>query len=146
MPGKVIISIPNIFDKSQRTKTSHAKGIVGLVKLQKSHPKLFTDEFIIELNRILTVKKKESSVERLLEFVVSFAVKTPIPAVRETEDGEEKCNFALYIMEYFLLLCKASNSQVKFWSCYIIAELLANLPEETEIEYVFFFNIVLYNR
>ena len=131
MPGKVVISIPHIFDRAQRTKANHQKGKTGLLKLQKLDPQQFTNEFMFELKRILSVKRKETCVERFLEFVVSFAVQTPIPV----QQGDQEMPFVVFLLESFLPLCRASNAYVKFWSCYIIAALLCQFPEDIELEY-----------
>ena len=130
MPGKVIISVPHIFDRVQRSKAAHQKGLSGLLKLQKHHPEQFTEEFMLELRRVLLVKRKETCVERLLEFAVSFAVQTPMDSVR----GNELQPFALFLLDSFIVLCRASNAYVKFWSTYMVAALLANMPEDSEME------------
>lgn len=133
MPSKVVISIPHIFDRAQRNKASHQKGITGLLKLQELSPEQFTEEFMFEIRRCLTVKRKETCVERFIEFIISFAVKTTIPAI--VSDTDTKL-FVVFLIESFLPLCKASNANVKFWSCYIIAGLLSNFPEDAELELV----------
>lgn len=133
MPGKIVISIPHIFDRAQRTKASHQKGIAGLMKLQKLSPPQFTTEFMVEIRRCLSVKRKETCVERFIEFIIGFAVKTTIPAHISKSDSKP---FVIFLIESFLPLCKTSNANVKFWSCYIIAGLLSQFPEDSELELV----------
>lgn len=142
MPGKVIISVPHIFDRVQRSKAAHQKGLSGMMKLQETAPEQFTEEFMLELRRVLTVKRKETCVERLLEFAVSFATKTPTDAVRNNELQP----FALFLLDSFIALCRASNAYVKFWSTYLVAALLSNMPEECEIDDKLFEKILLAMR
>ncbi|KAJ2230458.1 chromosome condensation complex Condensin, subunit G [Coemansia sp. RSA 485] len=74
--------IPEIFDAAQRSATGHRKHAVALHKLQEQCHNLdpkgftgetaFTQEFIRNLNKVLAIKKREPSADKIVKLVAIF--------------------------------------------------------------------------
>ncbi|KAJ1743304.1 chromosome condensation complex Condensin, subunit G [Coemansia sp. RSA 989] len=74
--------VPGIFDTAQRSGTGHRKHAVSLYKLQTqchdadteelTGEDAFNKEFIRNLNKILGIKKREASAEKIVKLVATF--------------------------------------------------------------------------
>lgn len=68
--GKALLKI---FDDCQRTASAHKKAIKQAKRLFESDPELYQSVFLICVDRVLVIGKKEPSVERLVKFIALFA-------------------------------------------------------------------------
>ncbi|KAJ1838804.1 chromosome condensation complex Condensin, subunit G, partial [Coemansia sp. RSA 2703] len=104
--------IPEIFDAAQRSATGHRKHAVALHSLQlKCHSvdtdnltgeAAFTQEFIRNLNKVLGIKKREPSADKIVKLVAIFVqvgheIDTKAKAQRQKQkqkDGDSDDVFA----------------------------------------------------
>ena len=121
-------SVAQVFDRCQKTVAAHESGVEKLMKLRRSMgPEGFMAEFIHCINHILLVFKRELAAERLVEFVVKYAV------AQLGEKDLEEDTVAELIM-YLAPLSDAKDKAVRFRVCQLISRLFNALGEDAEIE------------
>ncbi|KAL0097912.1 hypothetical protein J3Q64DRAFT_1078725 [Phycomyces blakesleeanus] len=157
-------TIPQIFNDAQKPNANHRKYSIALRKLQvqlclnspidkdKSHDidyegeEAFDKEFFRNVNKILTVKKREPHADRIVRFIAAFLQytqqqdnesKEPKEIVNDGDDmeGEETVSsrFVEHLMRHLIKGLMAKNKTVRLRSCQVVALSVNSLGE---IEYV----------
>ncbi|KAJ2378443.1 chromosome condensation complex Condensin, subunit G [Coemansia sp. RSA 2607] len=156
--------IPEIFDAAQRSATGHRKHAVALHSLQlKCHSvdtenltgeAAFTQEFIRNLNKVLGIKKREPSADKIVKLVAIFVQvgheidtkakaqrqkqkqkdgdSDDVFAVTEADDDEEESDtvtsrFAETLIKYLLQGFQAKEKMTRVRCCQIVAMSVTNL-------------------
>ncbi|KAJ1648373.1 chromosome condensation complex Condensin, subunit G [Coemansia erecta] len=152
--------IPGIFDAAQHSATGHRKHAVALHKLQEQCHSLdpkdltgetaFTQEFIRNLNKVLAIKKREPSADKIVKLVAIFVqVGHDMDAKAKTQrngdsddvfsdenradDDEEDADdtmtsrFAETLIRYLLQGFQAKEKMTRMRCCQIVAMSITNL-------------------
>ncbi|KAJ2737524.1 chromosome condensation complex Condensin, subunit G [Coemansia sp. Cherry 401B] len=161
--------VPGVFDAAQRSGTGHRKHAVALYKLQlQCHDAdtesltgedAFNKEFIRNLNKILGIKKREPSAEKVVKLVATFVQvsyekdmhahakrKAKPDGDNDTDDvfgdrgGENEdadmdtasSRFAELLIKYLLQGFQAKEKQIRMRCCQIVAMSVTSLGEIDE--------------
>ncbi|KAJ2667490.1 chromosome condensation complex Condensin, subunit G [Coemansia sp. RSA 1199] len=155
--------VPGIFDAAQRSGTGHRKHAVALYNLQlQCHDAdsegltgedAFNKEFIRNLNKILGIKKREPSAEKVVKLVATFVqvsyekdvqtlaqskVKAGADADDVFEDDEEldvdtaSSRFVELLIKYLLQGFQAKEKLTRLRCCQIVAMSVTSLGEIDE--------------
>ncbi|PRP82212.1 condensin complex subunit 3-like [Planoprotostelium fungivorum] len=79
-----------LLDQAQRSLGSHARCAKSMVTLFRLDPALFRKEFFLHIKRILSVGKREPSIERLVVFVVETTVQITKKIVAADDNASEE--------------------------------------------------------
>lgn len=122
-----------VFDAAQRSVSSHKKALERMKVLIREDGEDFTSKFMALVYKLLSVSKKEESVERLMKLVVSF--------VEEEEvRGELKASFLSHLLQF-------SNAKENFVRTKVATFLSSLLSTSTPLKFVpsfllhFFFSL-----
>lgn len=134
-------AIAEVLRDCQKTFASHKRGIKTLKKIQKNEPEAFPKQFIPLINRLLIIFKREPSVERLIQFIITFAT-TPSNTADHADDVNASHNssngddydFALLLLSYLLEYTNVKEKAVRFRTCQLVAGIVNALSESAEIE------------
>ncbi|KAJ2822805.1 chromosome condensation complex Condensin, subunit G, partial [Coemansia erecta] len=157
--------VPGIFDAAQRSGTGHRKHAVALYKLQSqchdadteglTGEDAFNKEFIRNLNKILGIKKREPSAEKIVKLVATFvqvsyekdvqavaAAKAKAKASADADDvfdeDEEpeidtaSSRFVELLIKYLLQGFQAKEKLTRLRCCQIVAMSVTSLGEIDE--------------
>ncbi|KAJ1893423.1 chromosome condensation complex Condensin, subunit G [Kickxella alabastrina] len=162
-------AIPSIFDAAQRSATGHRKHAVALHKLQTqchdvdtenmTGEAAFNDEFIRNLNKILVIKKREPSADKVVKLVAIFvqvsqemdtqalakakANSADADDVFTADTGEEEeeeadtvsSRFVECLIKYLLQGFQAKEKMTRMRCCQIVAMSVTNLGAIDEVLY-----------
>ncbi|KAJ2781905.1 chromosome condensation complex Condensin, subunit G [Coemansia javaensis] len=147
--------VPGVFDAAQRSGTGHRKHAVALYKLQAqchdadqeglTGEDAFNKEFIRNLNKILGVKKREASAEKIVKLVATFvqvsaekdaqaaaakgdALSAPPPPDPDTAASR----FVELLIKYLLQGFQAKEKLTRLRCCQIVAMSVTSLGEIDE--------------
>ncbi|KAJ2719984.1 chromosome condensation complex Condensin, subunit G [Coemansia sp. Benny D115] len=151
--------IPGIFDAAQRSATGHRKHAVALRKLQTQCSNIdpegltgeaaFNQEFIRNLNKVLAIKKREPSADKITKMVAIFvqvsqemdtqalakaradssaedSEDAPIADAEEDSDTPAS-RFVEYLIRYLLQGFQAKERMTRWRCCQIVAMSVTNL-------------------
>ncbi|KAJ2178268.1 chromosome condensation complex Condensin, subunit G, partial [Coemansia sp. RSA 551] len=155
--------VPGIFDAAQRSGTGHRKHAVALYNLQTqchdadseglTGEDAFNKEFIRNLNKILGIKKREASAEKVVKLVATFVqvsyekdvqmlaqskARTGADADDVFEDDEEldvdtaSSRFVELLIKYLLQGFQAKEKLTRLRCCQIVAMSVTSLGEIDE--------------
>ncbi|KAJ2141367.1 chromosome condensation complex Condensin, subunit G [Coemansia sp. RSA 678] len=155
--------VPGIFDAAQRSGTGHRKHAVTLYNLQTqchdadneglTGEDAFNKEFIRNLNKILGIKKREASAEKVVKLVATFVqvsyekdvqmlaqskARTGADADDVFEDDEEldvdtaSSRFVELLIKYLLQGFQAKEKLTRLRCCQIVAMSVTSLGEIDE--------------
>lgn len=133
-------SLAEILTAAQRSAASHRKCISQLESLSSQDESVLSSQLLVALRPAFCQFKHEAVVDRLFSFVRAFA-----GATKHKISTNNNKSFALHMIEQLMPLtdARAKGKQltemakgVRLRSCQLIAELLAALPDDEEIEYV----------
>lgn len=116
--------IATTLNKVQKTSACHGKCLATLKK--QVHHKKFYDVFFPMLSRIFLVFKREPTIERIVKFVTTFST--------DPEYWDEI--FVSKLIRYLLKFINAEDKAVRFRVSQIASEIMNNLPNDVEVEYV----------
>ncbi|KAI8324774.1 hypothetical protein GQ54DRAFT_295938 [Martensiomyces pterosporus] len=166
-PGPDTISslrsvVPSIFDAAQRSGTGHRKHAVSLHKLQTqclefdreglTGEDAFNKEFIRNLNKVLGVKKREPSVDKIIKLVATFvqvSYEKDMQALAKakegsgdaddvfaesSEEGQDTASsrFVELLIRYLLQGFQAKEKNARLRCCQIVAMSVTCLGEIDE--------------
>ncbi|KAJ1791222.1 chromosome condensation complex Condensin, subunit G [Coemansia sp. RSA 1807] len=155
--------VPGIFDAAQRSGTGHRKHAVALYNLQTqchdadseglTGEDAFNKEFIRNLNKILGIKKREASAEKVVKLVATFVqvsyekdvqmlaqskARTGADADDVFEDDEDldvdtaSSRFVELLIKYLLQGFQAKEKLTRLRCCQIVAMSVTSLGEIDE--------------
>ncbi|KAI3943876.1 hypothetical protein MKW92_002439 [Papaver armeniacum] len=129
---KVLISkIAKIFDECRQSNAIHTRKLKELTQIRSSSssPTKFFSAFSKTLLPLFDFQRKLASVERIVRFVSTFAVR------RDEKNGNSSlCDAFLEEFIRFLLIgAAAANKTARFRSCQIISEIIMRLPDDAEV-------------
>ncbi|KAJ2222756.1 chromosome condensation complex Condensin, subunit G, partial [Coemansia sp. RSA 520] len=155
--------VPGIFDAAQRSGTGHRKHAVALYNLQTqchdadseglTGEDAFNKEFIRNLNKILGIKKREASAEKVVKLVATFVqvsyekdvqmlaqskARSGADADDVFEDDEEldvdtaSSRFVELLIKYLLQGFQAKEKLTRLRCCQIVAMSVTSLGEIDE--------------
>jgi len=113
-------SVASIFEKSQTMVALHLNFVRDLRRIQRKNSINFKKDFISQLNKILIASKRDLHTERLIQFLVKFAV------FRDSEGDEFQEDFISFFLQYLLGLCDVKDKTVRFRCCQLISGLLGS--------------------
>ncbi|KAJ2162359.1 chromosome condensation complex Condensin, subunit G [Coemansia sp. RSA 552] len=149
-------TIPGIFDAAQRSGTGHRKHAVTLYNLQlQCHnadvenltgEDAFNKEFIRNLNKILGVKKREPSAEKIVKLVATFVqvsyekdMQTQAKSGKDSMEGDDEADvdtassrFVELLIKYLLQGFQAKEKPTRLRCCQIVAMSVTSLGEIDE--------------
>lgn len=125
-----LATLPMILDQSQRSLALHRRALQAAIRLHEADPTGFTEQFVRLIQPVLLVKKREPSVERVIQFLVLFATSTTIPAIIE----DQQVPFCNFFIDFCLSFSNSKNNAVRFRTTQLVAFCLKALPEDFEIE------------
>ncbi|KAI3976486.1 hypothetical protein MKX01_008344 [Papaver californicum] len=128
---KVLMSkIAKIFDECRQSNAIHTRKLkeLTLIRSSSSSPNKFFSAFSKTLLPLFDFQRKSASVERIIRFVSTFAVR------RDEKNGGSLCDAFLEEFIRFLLIgALAANKTARVRSCQIISEIIMRLPDDAEV-------------
>ncbi|NWI20769.1 CND3 protein, partial [Crypturellus soui] len=134
--GKKALPIQEAFQLAQKPHQNHAKLVVALKRTysQLEDKQDFHEKFIHFLKYAMVIYKREPAVEQLTNFVAKFV--TSFYQVEESgsEEREEDNALLNYVFNFLLESHDATSHAVRFRACQLVNKLLANMPENAQID------------
>ncbi|GJD09378.1 Condensin complex subunit 3 [Galdieria sulphuraria] len=121
-------SVFEAFDTAKSSNASFNRSLKLLEKANATDSKSFLEVFLTCLNRILLVYTKDPKAERLVHFVVKF-----VNSKFEVLFGDSPVDLFTVIVAYLIQHSSASEKSIRYRCCQILAEILQNREEESEI-------------
>jgi condensin complex subunit 3 len=125
-------SVASILERTQKMVALHSNFIKDLRKLQRKNYNKFKKDFIYHLNKLLVVSKRDLHIERLIQFLIKFAV------FHDPEDTEQERDFISFFLQYLIGLCDVKDKTVRFRCCQLISDFLSSSSslDHITLEYV----------
>ncbi|GJQ09572.1 hypothetical protein GpartN1_g1363.t1 [Galdieria partita] len=121
-------SVLEAFDIAKCSSASFNRSLTLLKKANASDSKAFLEVFLTCLNRILLIYTKDPKAERLVNFIVKF-----VNSKLDVLIGDNHVDLFTVIVAYLIQHSSASEKSVRYRCCQILAEILQNREEESEI-------------
>ncbi|KAD7478499.1 hypothetical protein E3N88_01635 [Mikania micrantha] len=120
--------IARLFDEARGSRASHIRKLKDLSALRSSIPTArFFPAFSKTLNPIFTTQRRIASVERIVQFVASFA------CIRDPNTSDDCDSFFELFLRFLITGTTASNRTARFRACQIISEIIMRLPDDAEV-------------
>jgi hypothetical protein len=127
--------IAGILQEVQKGFAGHKKALRQLRLIQKEDPNYFNKYFLELLKKVLVIFKRELTVERIIQFVISFATEK-VKLSKNDEQGEDNNEFALFFVNYLLEYTTAKEKAVRFRTTQLISGIVTTLDDSCEIRFV----------
>ncbi|KAG6826590.1 hypothetical protein H0H92_015229 [Tricholoma furcatifolium] len=152
--------VPKIFEQAQISTANHQKNLVALYKLQTEAAKqqvkkgrdtfklvgekLFEEEIIRLLQRVVPVKKGVSQADRVVKFIGQYVQfvnqkhadeRIAEEAEEEDDDDSMASRFTVRLLKFFLKGFQAKDKTVRFRVLQAVAEMVSHLGELDEDTY-----------
>ncbi|XP_071735403.1 uncharacterized protein [Rutidosis leptorrhynchoides] len=124
----LIHKIGKVLDEAKGSRASHIRKLRDLTALRASIPAAqFFSAFSKTLTPIFTTQRRIASVERIIQFVASFA------CIRDPNNSEAYDLFFEQFLRFLIASTTAANRTARFRACQIISEIIMRLPDDAEV-------------
>ncbi|KAL8193981.1 hypothetical protein R6Q57_026223 [Mikania cordata] len=124
----LVQKIARLFDEAKGSRASHIRKLKDLSALRSSIPTArFFPAFSKTLTPIFTTQRRIASVERIVQFVASFA------CIRDPNTSDDCDTFFELFLRFLITGTAASNRTARFRACQIISEIIMRLPDDAEV-------------
>ncbi|XP_030848405.1 condensin complex subunit 3-like isoform X1 [Strongylocentrotus purpuratus] len=137
MAPKRQYTMKEVFEECQQGLHTHNKLMTALQKnyKQTEDKAAFNDEFVGYLKYSMVIFKRESAVERTLDFVAKFAASFAVNEEEGKENQPDADNtFLTFLFDFLLKSHNGRDRAVRFRACQMINKLLTSLGEEAQID------------
>ncbi|XP_028939105.1 condensin complex subunit 3 [Ornithorhynchus anatinus] len=132
---KQLSKIKETFQLAQQPHQNHAKLMAALSQTYNTVDRaVFHEEFIRHLKYAMIIYKREPAVERVIDFVASFANSFHKSEKEDDDDDGDENSFVNYLFSFLLESHEVNSYAVRFRVCQLINKILGNMPENALID------------
>ncbi|XP_042041530.1 condensin complex subunit 3-like isoform X2 [Salvia splendens] len=123
---KLSAKIAAILQEVRSSNATHRRKLKEILALRLSSPAEFCAAFCEALVPLFNFQRRNSSSERTIKFVSSFACSSS----DKDDSGDE---FLENFLRFLLLAATAANKTARFRACQIVSEIIMRLPDDMEV-------------
>ncbi|KAG6387613.1 hypothetical protein SASPL_152805 [Salvia splendens] len=123
---KLSAKIAAILQEVRSSNATHRRKLKEILALRLSSPAEFCGAFCQALVPLFNFQRRNSSSQRTIKFVSTFACSSG-------EKGDSADEFLENFLSFLLLAATAANKTARFRACQIVSEIIMRLPDDMEV-------------